>query len=133
MTSGSFSGLRNSLNGLTQRVEINSLKCRPVASSVPQGSVLGLAHFNIFIGKMCSGILSKFVDGAELCNAVRMLEGRDDIQKDLSGLESWTDGKLMKFDKADTQEQVAQRSYGCLLPSSAQAQGRGDCEQEGWK
>ena len=46
----------------------------------PQGSGLGLAVFDIFVGDMDSGIectLSKNAENTELCGAVNMLEGRD--------------------------------------------------------
>jgi len=74
-------------------------KWTPETSGVPQGLVLGLVLFDIFVSHIseieCT--LSKFADETKLCSAANMLEGRDVIQRHLDRLERWDHVNLMKF------------------------------------
>jgi len=78
-------------------------KWRTVTNGIPQGSILGLVLFTIFVGDTDSGTectLIKFANDTKLRGAVDMLEGRDAVQRDLDRPERWACTILIKFNKA---------------------------------
>ncbi|PKU42927.1 rna-directed dna polymerase from mobile element jockey- hypothetical protein [Limosa lapponica baueri] len=84
------------LKDWAQRVVISHTKSswRPVTSGGPQGSILGLVLFNIFINYLAGGMaftLSNFAEGIGA------------IQRDLNGLKNCIETNLVKFNKGKYQ------------------------------
>jgi len=93
------------LEGRIQRIGGNSLmsKWMPVTSGVPQGSILGLMLFNIFIHDIDSEIkctLRKSADDTKMSGAAGTPEGWDVIQRDLDKLEKQVYVNVVRFNKA---------------------------------
>mgnify|MGYP001856660646 CR=1 FL=1 len=72
-------------------------------SGVPQGLVLGMIVFNVFISDSDSGVkctLRKFADDTKLWGAGNTPGGQAVIQRELGRLEQWAQVNLMRFNKS---------------------------------
>ena len=77
--------------------------CRPVASSAPQGLVLGLVLLKIFMNspdERMEFTLSRFADQKKLGGVADTPESCDTIQQNLDKLESWVERNLLRFQKS---------------------------------
>ncbi|KAF7241556.1 Kinesin-like protein KIF7 [Varanus komodoensis] len=94
--------IRAWLTDRKQRVTISgeSLGCRPVTSGIPQGSVLGLILFSLFISAVeeeVTSLLIKFADATKTGTVAIIEEQVPQIQKDLDRLWKWARDNRMAF------------------------------------
>ncbi|CAM4569741.1 unnamed protein product [Caretta caretta] len=92
--------VHNWLENRSQRVVISSSRScwKGIMNGVPQGSVLGLVLFNIFINDLDNGIestLIKFAKDTKLGGVASALEDRIKMQNDLDKLEKWSEVNRM--------------------------------------
>ena len=96
--------IRSFLSDRTQCVTINnatSITC-PVTSGIPQGSVLGPILFVIYINDLPEVVdedsfIFLFADDTKVFRQIRNNLDRDQLQKDISNLLSWSEKWLLKF------------------------------------
>jgi len=96
--------IENWLNGRGQKVVISGAESswRPIASGIPQGSVLGPVLFDFFVNELDEGTectLSKVADDTKHGGVAGTLEGCAAIQRDTDMVKCWSQRNLMKFNK----------------------------------
>ena len=90
------------LTGRTMRVLVNgnSSSWVDVVSAVPQGSVLGLLLFLLFVNDLPDWVKSSikmFADDTKLWATIRNVSDGEMLQEDLNSLKNWSDRLLLKF------------------------------------
>lgn len=92
------------MNGWAQNVVVDAVKFswQAVTSCVPQGSVLGLVLFIIFISDLYEEIkcpLGESSDDTKLGVCVDLLEGRKALKGDQDRLHMWAKANSRRFNK----------------------------------
>ncbi len=94
--------IKHWLSNGKQSVVINGVTSEwmPVTSDVPQGSVLGLVFFVIYINDIDLGLnnfISKFADDTNIGSAVLTECNRRNLQEDLRKISDWSVKREMPF------------------------------------
>ena len=89
----------------SQRVVVQGAKSQwsPVASGIPQGSVLGPTLFIIFVNDIPTqlhGSVKLFADDAKVYSRVKRPDGQSSVQVDLDALGDWSSRWLLPFNVA---------------------------------
>ena len=100
-----LSWIRAFLVGRRQRVVVNG--CRsdwvPVASDVPQGSVLGPLLFVLYVNDLPTAVqcpIQLFADDTKLYQSVRLDSDASSLQRDLDMVVTWSDNWRLPFNEA---------------------------------
>ena len=97
-----FDWIRSFLEHRQQRVVINRQYSTwsNVTSGIPQGSVLGLLLFVIYINDLPDTVLSQvflFADDTKMYRQIQDASDRHTFQEDISKLQEWADKWLLRF------------------------------------
>ena len=94
--------IKNFLIGRQQRVVLNGSSSRwvNVTSGVPQGSVLGLLLFILYVNDITDGLqstLEMFADDSKLYRIIQTPQDVNILQEDLNFISNWSRLWLLKF------------------------------------
>ena len=94
--------IKDFLNGRLQQVVLNGSAFRTftVSSGVPQGSVLGLLLFLLYVNEIPEQIecnISMFADDTKVYTAVKDIADSQRLQADLNSLAQWAKDWLFRF------------------------------------
>ena len=102
ITSNLLKWMENFLKDIQQRVVLNNSHSMwaPVTSGIPQGSVLGLILFTIYINylpDMVINITKLFADDTKIYSTVNYSSDKENLQKDVNALIKFSDTWLLIF------------------------------------
>ena len=100
-----YKWIESFLMGRKQRVVLNGEESSwtPVASGIPQGSVLGPILFLIYINDLpdvVKNLLKLFAGDTKIYAKVNNIEEKDILQEDIRSLNDWSNKWQLKFNKS---------------------------------